>query len=114
MILLCLYLEQFGLQWKGNWRYCDGNNCVINKQRYQWHYFFSVTSNQTNYCLPQYNAVTVTVTDNKMQRYYNWGHAGVNTQAHAQSHNAHTNDQSRSQRDGKSNDFKGSFCKLEV
>ncbi len=86
MILLCLYLEQFGLQWKGNWRYCDGNNCVINKRRHQWHYFFSVTSNQTNYCFPRYNAVTVTVTDNKMQRYYNY----------------------------KSNDFKGSFCKLEV
>ncbi len=30
---------------------------------------FSVTSNQTNYCFPRYNAVTVT--DNKMRRYYN-------------------------------------------
>ncbi len=30
---------------------------------------FSVTSNQTNYCVPRYNAITVT--DNKMRRYYN-------------------------------------------
>ncbi len=30
---------------------------------------FSVTSNQTNCCSPRYNAVTVT--DNKMRRYYN-------------------------------------------
>ncbi len=30
---------------------------------------FSVRSNQTNYCFPRYNAVTVT--DNKMRRYYN-------------------------------------------
>ncbi len=31
--------------------------------------FFSVMSNQTNYCFSRYNAVTVT--DNKMRRYYN-------------------------------------------
>ncbi len=28
---------------------------------------YSVTSNQTNYCFPRYNAVTIT--DNKMRRY---------------------------------------------
>ncbi len=33
---------------------------------------FSVTSNQTNYCLPRYKAVTVT--ENKMWHYYNYGH----------------------------------------
>ncbi len=47
----------------------DGNNGVINKRQLLTALLFSVTSNQTNYCFPRYNAVTVT--DNKMRRYYN-------------------------------------------
>ncbi len=45
----------------------DGNNGVINNGLTA--LFFSVTSNQINYCFPRYN--TVTITDNKMQHYYN-------------------------------------------
>lgn len=52
-------------RWEGDGFICtinivitsDGNNSAINKR-------FSVTNNQINYCVPQYNAVTVT--ENKM------------------------------------------------
>ncbi len=46
----------------------DGNNGVINNGVTN-RVIVSVTSNQTNYCFPRYNAVTVT--DNKIRRYYN-------------------------------------------
>ncbi len=48
--------------------FSDGNNGVINNGVTNG-VIVSVTSNQTNYCFPRYNAVTVT--DNKMRRYYN-------------------------------------------